>query len=120
MLYNLGILFYTEGCHFAAAPSDQDKLKGVSKLTRALWAFTEIKRILPSIMSITIDVPDDINLSFINLLINYVIGMVYSILVELLGSKKGPVELASTNKAAAKHFQMAHDIIVGMKKCPIP
>lgn len=79
-------------------------MKAIGKLSIAYWAFNEIKKILPSVMAYTIDIPDDINLTFINLLINYVIGMVYSILVELLASKKTPQELASVNKAAAKHF----------------
>jgi hypothetical protein len=34
--------------------------------------------------------------------------------------KTGNEKLASLNKAAAKHFQMAYDIIISMKECPLP
>jgi len=122
-LYNLAMCYYSEGIHFTAAPEIPNKLKGTTKLRSALWCINEIKQILPSLLVNPSDIPSDLNLSYINLLQNYFIGLTYSALVEVMGTdtSKNPREkLATVNKAAAKHFQIAYDIIAAMKPSPFP
>jgi len=123
VLYNLAIIYYTEGIHYASGPQDQDKLKGIAKLRNSLWCLNEIKMILPGILVHPSDLPNDLNLTFITLLINYITGLTYATLIEIMvkDTKKNSNEkLAGVNKAAANHFQMAYDILKALKQYPLP
>jgi hypothetical protein len=122
-LYNLAVCYYMEGIHYSAIPSTPEKLKGIAKIRNALWCINEIKQALPSLLVNPAELPTDLNLSYMNLLHNYFIGLTYATLGEVMGadpSKNIPEKMASINKAAAKHFQIAYDIIAQLKQSPLP
>jgi hypothetical protein len=50
----------------------------------------------------------------------YITGLTYSTLVELYKDKNANDQnLASAHITASRNFQMAHDMLIGMKNCPI-
>lgn len=113
VLYNLAVTYYIDGTIASSSIKDEDKLKALGKLRICLWCINETKQAMPTILVNPQDLPSDIDLTFINLLYNYVTGLCYSILLEIAEKdtkKYGPERLASINKAAAKHFKVALDI----------
>mmetsp|Transcript_28007 Transcript_28007/g.24713 ORF Transcript_28007/g.24713 Transcript_28007/m.24713 type:complete len:262 (+) Transcript_28007:98-883(+) len=122
ILYNLAVVYYTEGIHFASLPNNQEKLKGIAKLRNALWCINEIKNLLPNLMVNPADIPSDLNLTYITLLQHYFIGLTYGALIELLeqDKKNGDMKMASVHKIASKNFSMAYDISIAMKDSPMP
>lgn len=106
LLYNLAVVFYTEGIHFASLADNQAKLKGIAKLRNGLWCINEIKNLLPNLMVNPSDIPSDLNMTYITLLQHYFIGLTYGTLIELLAQdkKNGDMKMASVHKVASKHF----------------
>lgn len=122
-LYNLTVIYYTQGIYASAFTDQKERLKGIAKLQGALWCINEIKSLVPQIMTKGEEIPADLSLSYITLLGNYITGIAYSTLIDMLmvdASKTGNERLAIVNKAAAKYFQMAYGIMCNMKDCPLP
>jgi len=113
-LYNLAVWFHIKGFHLITGPNVPDKIKGMQRLRSALWCLNETKTIMSTLLSNSTEITSDINSVSFELLENYMIGLVYSTLAEVMRidstRKAGPEKLASTNNTAAKFFQKAFDI----------
>ena len=124
VLFNLATCYYIDGNIASTSVKDEDKLKALGKLRTCLWCLNELKQALPSLLVNPSDIPSDLDITFINLLSNYVTGLCYAVLLDIAQKdtkKYGPDRLASINKAASKHFQIALDIVnATWKNSPIP
>ena len=122
-LYNLAVCYYLEAKHCSMNPTASEKLKAIAKFRNAVWCVIEIKQVLSGFLADPSEVPSDLNLSFLNLFNNYLIGLTYGVLVDITGldpQKIGTEKLASINKAASRYFQIAHDIVAAFKQPLIP
>eukprot|EP00331_Platyophrya_macrostoma_P001849 CAMPEP_0176424166 /NCGR_PEP_ID=MMETSP0127-20121128/10689_1 /TAXON_ID=938130 /ORGANISM="Platyophrya macrostoma, Strain WH" /LENGTH=925 /DNA_ID=CAMNT_0017805199 /DNA_START=25 /DNA_END=2802 /DNA_ORIENTATION=+ len=124
VLFNLATCYYIDGNIASTSVKDEDKLKALGKLRTCLWCINELKQTLPSLLVNPQDIPSDLDITFINLLSNYVTGLCYGVLLDIAQKdtkKYGPDRLASINKVASKHFQIALDIVnATWKNSPIP
>ena len=114
ILFNLVTCYYIDGNMASTSVKDEDKLKALGKLRTCLWCLNELKQTLPSLLVNPQDIPSDLDITFINLLANYVNGLCYAVLLDIAQKdtkKYGPDRLASINKAASKNFQVALDIL---------
>jgi len=120
ILYNLGIIYYTEAIYLTAYVDNiKNLLQSIKNFKHSLWCIVEAKKMLVPILNIKgVKLPPDLAFDFLTMLYNYIQGLIYYTQAIVQKQEIQEEDLIAYYESSAQAFIIANEGFEKLKKYP--